>query len=200
MLQNTIMVANTRKFNISINILIASKDVAQLRNFETTADLFKVDIFVDIIDIMLILLKLFLKKGYINYLKKLEWCYRMVGYCSIAKYKDHPRNNSKLFLIILSFFICLLLNYFRYFLHVCFLQKSKTGWFLVSDKIVYMKTNHIFTIKKYIFRCPWKPKNQIQLDSQSRGFRFKTTTWLQGQLSLSSFQGQSNEYQELLRT
>ena len=66
------MVANTRKFNISINILIASKDVAQLRNFETTADLFKVDIFVDIIDIMLILLKLFLKKGYINYLKKLE--------------------------------------------------------------------------------------------------------------------------------
>lgn len=78
MLQNTIMVANTRKFNISINILIASKDVAQLRNFETTADLFKVDIFVDIIDIMLILLKLFLKKGYINYLKKLESFYRMV--------------------------------------------------------------------------------------------------------------------------
>ena len=72
MLQNTIMVANTRKFNNSINILIASKDAAQMRNSETTADLFKVDIFVDIIDIMLILLKLFLKKGYINYLKKLE--------------------------------------------------------------------------------------------------------------------------------
>ena len=62
MLQNTIMVANTRKFNTSINILIASKDAAQTRNSETTADLFKVDIFVDVIDTILILLKLFLKK------------------------------------------------------------------------------------------------------------------------------------------
>ena len=56
------MVANTRKFNISINILIASKDAAQTSNSETTADLFKVDIFVDVIDIILILLKLFFKK------------------------------------------------------------------------------------------------------------------------------------------
>lgn len=70
MLQNTIMVANTRKFNNSINILIASKDAAQMRNSETTADLFKVDIFVDIIDIMLILLKLFLKKRIYKLLKK----------------------------------------------------------------------------------------------------------------------------------
>ena len=56
------MVANTRKFNTSINILIASKDAAQTRNSETTTDLFKVDIFVDVIDIILILLKLFFKK------------------------------------------------------------------------------------------------------------------------------------------
>ena len=38
------------------------------------------------------------------------------------------------------------------------------------------------------------------LDSQSRGPRFETTGWLQGQLSLSSFRGQSIEYEELLET
>ena len=38
------------------------------------------------------------------------------------------------------------------------------------------------------------------LDSQSRGPRFKTTGWLQGQLSLSSFRGRSNEYLGLLGT
>ena len=32
------------------------------------------------------------------------------------------------------------------------------------------------------------------LNFQSRGPVFKTTGWLQGQLSLSSFQGQQNEY------
>ena len=37
------------------------------------------------------------------------------------------------------------------------------------------------------------------LDSQSRCPVFKTTGWLQGQLS-SSFGGQSNEYQEFLGT
>ena len=36
------------------------------------------------------------------------------------------------------------------------------------------------------------------LDFQSRGPGFKTTGWLQGQLSLSSFRGRSAEYQELL--
>ena len=36
------------------------------------------------------------------------------------------------------------------------------------------------------------------LDSQSRGPGFKTTGWLQGQLSLSSFRGRSIEYQEIL--
>ena len=36
------------------------------------------------------------------------------------------------------------------------------------------------------------------LDSQSRDPMFKTTGWLQGQLSLLSFQGRSNEYQEYL--
>ena len=35
------------------------------------------------------------------------------------------------------------------------------------------------------------------LDSQSRGPRFKATKWFQGWVSLSSFQGQPNEYQEL---
>ena len=38
------------------------------------------------------------------------------------------------------------------------------------------------------------------LDSQSRGPMFKTTGWLQSRLSLSSFQGRSNEYQEFLET
>ena len=38
------------------------------------------------------------------------------------------------------------------------------------------------------------------LDSQFKGTRFKTTGWLKGQLSLSSFLGRSNEYQELLWT
>ena len=33
------------------------------------------------------------------------------------------------------------------------------------------------------------------LDSQFRGPVFKTTGWLQGRLSLSSFRGRSNEYQ-----
>ena len=37
------------------------------------------------------------------------------------------------------------------------------------------------------------------MDSQSRSPGSKTTGWLQGQLSLSFFQGQLNEYQELLR-
>ena len=35
------------------------------------------------------------------------------------------------------------------------------------------------------------------LDSQSRSLVFKTTGWLQGWRSFSSFQGYSNEYQEL---
>ena len=38
------------------------------------------------------------------------------------------------------------------------------------------------------------------LDSQSRVPRFKTNGWFQGQLSFSSFQSQSTEYQELLGT
>ena len=38
------------------------------------------------------------------------------------------------------------------------------------------------------------------LDSQSRGFRLKTPGWIQSQLSLSSFRGRSNEYQELMGT
>ena len=38
------------------------------------------------------------------------------------------------------------------------------------------------------------------LDSQSRGPQFKITGWLQGQLSLSSFQGRSVEYLKLLGT
>ena len=38
------------------------------------------------------------------------------------------------------------------------------------------------------------------LDSQSSDSEFKTTGWLQDQLSLSSFQGWLSEYQELLGT
>ena len=38
------------------------------------------------------------------------------------------------------------------------------------------------------------------LDSQSRGPQFKTTGWLLGQLSLSSFLGRSVEYLKLLGT
>ena len=38
------------------------------------------------------------------------------------------------------------------------------------------------------------------LDSQSMGPVFKTTGWLQGRLSLSSFRGRWNEYQQLLGT
>ena len=38
------------------------------------------------------------------------------------------------------------------------------------------------------------------LDSQSRGPKFKTAGWLQGQYSLSSFWGWLNKYQELLGT
>ena len=36
------------------------------------------------------------------------------------------------------------------------------------------------------------------LDSQSRDPVLKTTGWLQGRLSLSSFRGRYNEYQEFL--
>ena len=38
------------------------------------------------------------------------------------------------------------------------------------------------------------------LDSQSRSSVFRTTGCLQGRLSLSSFQGRHNEYQEFLGT
>ena len=38
------------------------------------------------------------------------------------------------------------------------------------------------------------------LDFQPSGTGFKTVEWLQGQLSLSSFRGQLNEYQEFLGT
>ena len=38
------------------------------------------------------------------------------------------------------------------------------------------------------------------LDYQPRSPVFKTTGWHQGQLSLSSFRGRSNEYQKLLGT
>ena len=38
------------------------------------------------------------------------------------------------------------------------------------------------------------------LDSQSRGPKFKTTGWLQGQLKLSPFQGGLSWYQDLLET
>ena len=38
------------------------------------------------------------------------------------------------------------------------------------------------------------------LDSQSKGPRFKTIGGFQGWLSLSSFPGQLNEYQEILGT
>ena len=38
------------------------------------------------------------------------------------------------------------------------------------------------------------------LDSDSRGLRFKSTGLLQDWLSLSSFQGRSNEHQEMLVT
>ena len=38
------------------------------------------------------------------------------------------------------------------------------------------------------------------LDSQSGDLVFKTTRWLYGQLSLSSFEGRSNKYQEILQT
>ena len=38
------------------------------------------------------------------------------------------------------------------------------------------------------------------LDVQSGGPEFKTSGWLQGQLRISSFRSQLNEYQELLET
>ena len=38
------------------------------------------------------------------------------------------------------------------------------------------------------------------LDLQSKSPEFKTTGWLEGRLSFSSFRGQSNEYLEFLGT
>ena len=38
------------------------------------------------------------------------------------------------------------------------------------------------------------------LDLQSRGSNVKTTGWLQSQFNVLSFQCQSNEYQDLLKT
>ena len=38
------------------------------------------------------------------------------------------------------------------------------------------------------------------LNSQSRGFVFKITGWHQNRLSLSSFRGRPNDYQEYLGT
>ena len=61
----------------------------------------------------------------------------------------------------------------------------------------------IFVLHLY---CQEKSMNTLKnkgikaLDSQTRGTGFKTTGWLKGQLSLSSFLGRSIEYQKLLGT
>ena len=50
----------------------------------------------------------------------------------------------------------------------------------------------------YLFVSKWSSGLVVRaLDSQSRSLVLKTTGWLQGWLSFSSFQGYSNEYQEL---
>ena len=52
------------------------------------------------------------------------------------------------------------------------------------------------------FYVSWWPSDLVlkALDSQSRVRRFETNGWLQGHLSLSSFRGQSMEYQDLLES
>ena len=50
----------------------------------------------------------------------------------------------------------------------------------------------------HIFSSNWSNGLVVRaLDSQSKGLVFKTTGWLQGWLRFLSFQGHSNEYQEL---
>ena len=74
----------------------------------------------------------------------------------------------------------------------------------VNFKVIFLK----FMIKpKYIklyvgFNANSSGRGLVvkALDFQSRGPAFKSTRWLQVQLSLSSFQGQSVDYQELLGT
>ena len=59
------------------------------------------------------------------------------------------------------------------------------------------KINHVHVYNA----CLWSNGLVVKaLDSQSRGPVFKTTEWLQGRLSLSSFQGRQNEYHEFLET
>ena len=60
---------------------------------------------------------------------------------------------------------------------------------------MFIKTEHLYLT--YVFPVILVIK---VLDSQSRGPGFKTTGWLQGQLSLFSFQAWLSEYQELLWT
>ena len=55
----------------------------------------------------------------------------------------------------------------------------------------------LFIINSYV--DIWSHIGQ-SLDSQSRGPVFKTTGWPQDRLSLSSFRGRQNEYQEFLGT
>ena len=58
--------------------------------------------------------------------------------------------------------------------------------------------NPFQVFKNSFLRCSQWPLVVKVLDFQSRGPVFKATGWLQGWLSLSSFRGRWNEYQEFL--
>ena len=76
--------------------------------------------------------------------------------------------------------------------------KYKRTWRCVLDKWLLL-FNFVFILGCSRYSCS-SGLVVKSLDSWSRGPVFKTTGWLQGWLSLSSFRGRQNQYQEYLGT
>ena len=88
-------------------------------------------------------------------------------------------------------FVCGLCILLIYTIFLSILCVSEEGSSLVESN------QQIYDFYKWVIL---KSKVFKSLDFQSRGHVFKTNGWLQGQISFSSFQGWSNEYQEFLGT
>ena len=77
-----------------------------------------------------------------------------------------------------------------------------------SSMFLQLKLRNVVNFQKFIFTFHSHTDKYVEMIStshdgtlkQSRSPRFKTTGWLQGQPSLSSYRGRSIEYQELLQT
>ena len=102
------------------------------------------------------------------------------------------------------FFLCLYFDIL--YINLSFVTYSwliNYAWISRAPLNVVKNIHKIHQHKKYSQKiCIWWSNGLVvkALDSQSRGPMFETTGWLQGRLSLSSFRGRWNEYQEFLGT